>query len=465
MAGKLKAMMGAQDMTVGSPMKNLVTFSIPLLLGNLAQQMYSTVDSIVVGKYVGDNALAAIGTSGPVINLLIVLFVGISTGAGIMVSQYYGAKQKEELSTTLGNCITLTAVSAILMAIIGILVTRPLMRLLNTPDEIFEMTCNYMIIIFIGLLGSGFYNIISGILRGLGDAVTPLIFLLIASFLNIGLDIWFVAGFKMGVEGAAWATIIAQGISAIFCVLRLVKMKEAQISLKSLKIHPDYALQLAKLGLPTGLTQAIFSIAMLFTQSLTNSMGTAVIACCTIVMRVDGFAMMPNFTFGTAMTTFAGQNMGAGLLDRTKKGTTECLKLAVGCAVFLTLCLIFFGKYLMMAFTSTTEVVTLGVRMMRILAVGYIAMGITQTLSGVMRGAGDTTTPMWISLFTTVILRVPIAYIVAYFLRSEAWPNGHPDALYISLLSSWVAGALITFYFYKHGKWHTKAITNVKAEE
>ena len=326
MTSKFRALFDVQDMTTGSPMRNIVQFSVPLLIGNLAQQLYSTVDSIVVGRYVGDTALAAVGASGPVINLLIVLFVGISTGAGIMVSQYFGAKQKEHLSTTVGNCVTLTLISALIIMALGALITRPLMSLLHTPAEIYDMACDYMTIIFVGILGSAYYNIFSGILRGLGDSVTPLIFLLIACALNTVLDIWFVAGLRMGVAGAAWATILAQFVSGGLCLIRLLMMRKVvQINRKTLHLHKFYAVQLAKLGLPSGITQAIFSLAMIVVQSLTNSMGTAVIACTTVVMRVDGFAMMPNFTFGTAMTTYAGQNMGAGLLDRTRKGTRDGL--------------------------------------------------------------------------------------------------------------------------------------------
>ena len=203
MAGKLSALFGAQDMTQGSPMANLVKFSVPLLIGNMAQQLYSTVDSIVVGNYVGDKALAAIGASMPIINLLLVLFMGISVGASIMVSQYFGAKEKEKLSATMGTTITATFVTSLVIMVVGPLITHPIMTALETPDDIYEASCIYMIIIFLGFMGSGFYNIISGVLRGLGDSIMPLVFLLVACGLNIVLDILFVAGFKMGVDGAA----------------------------------------------------------------------------------------------------------------------------------------------------------------------------------------------------------------------------------------------------------------------
>ena len=456
----IRRLFDVRDMTSGSPMACIAQFSVPLLIGNLAQQLYSTVDSIVVGQYVGDGALAAVGASNPVINLLLVLFIGISTGAGIMVSQYFGAKQREQLSMTVGNCMTLTLLSSLVITVLGVVITRPLMGLLNTPEEIFDMACDYMVIIFLGNVGTSYYNIVSGILRGLGDSFTPLVFLLVACGLNIVLDLYFVAVLGMGVAGAAWATIISQIISAILCILRLWRMKDIiSIDRKTLRLHGFYALQLARLGLPSGITQGIFSLAMIVVQSLTNSMGTAVIACTTVVMRVDGFAMMPNFTFGTAMTTFAGQNMGAGLLDRTRQGTRAGLKLAVICACILTLCILLFGENLMRMFTSTDEVVRLGMRMLRVIAVGYIAMAVTQTLSGVMRGAGDTLTPMWISLITTVVLRVPVAYIWAFLTRSEALPHGSSDAIFFSLLISWVMGVLITTYFFRRGKWRQKAIT------
>lgn len=203
MAGKLAAFFGPQDMTTGSPLERLAQFAIPLLLGNLAQQLYNTADSIVVGKYVGDAALAAVGASGPILNLLLVLFMGISAGAGIMVSQYYGAKQRENLSNTVGTTITLTFLTSALLMIIGPLLTPPLMELLDTPTDVFPMSCDYLTIIFWGFLGCAFYNIVSGILRGLGDSLMPLIFLLVACGLNVVLDIWFVAGFRWGVAGAA----------------------------------------------------------------------------------------------------------------------------------------------------------------------------------------------------------------------------------------------------------------------
>ncbi|MBU5313707.1 MATE family efflux transporter [Tissierella carlieri] len=458
---RLKELFAPKDLTEGTPWKRITEFAIPMLIGNIAQQFYNTADSIIVGKYVGDNALAAVGSASPILNLLLVLFVGISVGAGIMVAQYFGAKDRKKLSHTIGVCISLTAIASIIIMIIGPIVTRPLLSFLNTPDTIIDWCANYLIIYFVGIAGFAYYNILAGVLRGLGDSLSALIFLLISTVLNVVLDIWFVAGLNMGVPGVALATIIAQGISAVLCIIKLMKMKDNfDLNWAMLKLDKEFSYRLIKLGLPSGLTQAIFSLAMIVVQSLTNSFGEMVIACNVIVMRVDGFAMMPNFSFGSAMTTYTGQNIGANKMDRVEKGTKDGTMIAVGVSTVITILILIFGRYLMGVFTDTAELVDLSMHMMRILAVGYIAMAVTQSLSGVMRGAGDTVTPMWISLITTVVLRVPVAYGIAYLTRSEAYPTGRPESTFISLLVSWTVGAIITTIFYKKGKWRKKGFAN-----
>ena len=455
---KLQKVFGAQDMTQGEPWKNMVKFSVPLLIGNFAQQLYSTVDSIVVGQYVGDNALAAVGATGPIINLLLVLLMGISTGAGIMVSQYYGAHDRANLSKTVGNCLTLTVIASVIITVVGLIATYPILEMLKTPNEIIADAHMYLIIMYYGMLGMSFYNIISGILRGLGDSVSPLLYLLVACGLNIALDLWFVIGFGWAVMGVALATIIAQFVSGALCLIQLCRMRSTvDINRHTLKLTGSIVSRIGKLGLPTGLTQAVFSMAMIMVQSLTNSFGAFVITCTTVVMRVDGFAMMPNFTFGMAMTTYAGQNVGARRLDRVEIGTREGLKLGLIVSTICTILIMIFGRYLFGLFSNTPEVIDTAMHMMSIIAIGYIAFSVSQVLSGTMRGAGDTMTPMWISLFTTVVLRVPTAYGIAYMTRSAELPNGSSDALYYSLLISWVMTTVLTAIFYKRGRWRKKA--------
>ena len=455
----LKKLFAPVDMTVGRPWENILLFTVPMLIGNIAQQLYNTVDSVVVGNFVGDNALAAVGSAGPILNLLIVLFIGISMGASIMVSQYFGAKNRKDLSSTIGNCIMLTAIASIFVMVVATLATRPLLLLLGTPDSIIDWCTSYLHILFIGCAGLAYYNILSGVLRGLGDSISALLYLIVASVLNIILDLVFVVYFGMAVDGVALATVIAQGVSALLCVRRLMQMKELfDMNRECLKMTKRHSLNIIRLGVPSGVTQAIISMSMLVVQSLTNSFGEQFIAANVIVMRVDGFAMLPNFSFGTAMTTYAGQNVGAGAYDRVVKGAKQGTFMAVGTSAVITGLILLFGKHLMAIFTGTDELVTLSMNMMRILAVGYIAMAVTQSLSGVMRGAGETLTPMWISLATTVAVRVPLAYGLIYLTKSAQYPQGRKECIFVSLLLSWVIGAAATAIFYRRGKWRQKAI-------
>lgn len=450
----IKKLFEPTDMTVGKPWKSIGIFSIPMVIGNIAQQLYSTVDSIVVGHYIGDGALAAVGSAGPLVNLLLVLFVGISAGVGIMVSQYFGAKSREDLSHTIGTSITLTALVSLLIMLVTPPFVRSMLIAIDTPASILDGCTLYLQIMMWGIAGMAYYNILSGILRGMGDSFSALVYLLIATVLNIVLDVWFVAGLGMGVEGVSLATVIAQGVSSVLCLLKLMKMREVfDLGLKELKMTKRHALQIVRLGLPSGATQAIFSSAMLIVQSLTNSFGEQFIAANVIVMRVDGFAMMPNFSFGTAMTTYAGQNVGARKFDRVKTGAKQGTLMAVVCSAVITATILLFGKQLMGIFTDTASLVEQSYYMMCILAVGYIAMAVTQSLSGVMRGAGDTMTPMWVSLCTTVLLRVPVAYGISFLTRTAELPTGRSECIQISLLVSWVMGAVLTTLFYKLGKW------------
>jgi len=455
----LKKLSAPTDLTVGAPWKGIIMFTLPMIIGNIAQQLYSTVDSIVVGQYIGDNALASVGSAAPILNMLLVLFIGISAGANIMVSQYFGAKNRESLSYTIGNSITITAIACVLLIAIMTPLIRPILVALNTPATIIDGCEDYLMISLVGIAGMAYYNILSGIIRGLGDSFSVLIYLLVATAINIVLDIYFVAGLKMGVGGVALATVIAQAISSILCLIKLSKMQQFfDFKLSFFKPTAKYIKTIIKLGLPSGLTQAIFSSAMIIVQSLTNQFGEQFIAANVVIMRVDGFAMMPNFSFGMALTTYAGQNVGAGLYDRVTKGAKQGTLIAAGCSAFITGIILLFGKYLMGIFTNTQELVDMSYYLMKILAVGYIAMAVTQSLSGVMRGAGDTMTPMWISLMTSVGMRIPVAYGISYLTRTPELPFGRCECIQISLLATWIIGAVLTTVFYARGKWKTKAI-------
>ena len=449
----LKSLFSAKDMTLGSPWKRIMEFSVPMLLGNIAQQLYNTADSVIVGHYVGDNALAAVGSASPILNLLLALFVGIATGAGIVVSQSFGARDREGLSKAIGNCISLTFIATIFIMIVGPIITRPLLTLLDTPESILEWCVDYLNIYFFGIIGFFFYNMLSGILRGLGDSVSALGFLLLAAALNVVLDLWFVGGLGMGVPGVALATVIAQAISAVFCFLKLMSMKEYfDMNRSTVRLEKAYALRIIKIGVPSGITQAIMSMSMMVVQSLTNSMGEMVIAANVIIMRVDGFAMMPNFSFGQALSVYTGQNVGAGKWDRVQKGVIQGALIAQAFAVSIVAVILTLNTHLFGLFTKTQALIDLAAQMMNIMAAGYIAISITQVLGGVMRGCGNTVTPMWISICSTVALRIPVAYILAHLSRSAEYPNGHPFALSASLLVSWVMGMIISVIAFRVGK-------------
>ena len=314
MSGKLTSLLASQDMPQGSPSGNLIRFSVPLLIGNLAQQLFSTVDSIVVGYYGGDNALAAVGASGPIMNLLLVLFMGISVGASVMVSQYFGAKDRERLEKTVGTTLTATVVSSIFIMIVGPLITPPVMSALSTPPEIYDMACTYLVILFAGIVGSAFYNILSGVLRGLGDSVTPVVFLIIACLLNIVLDVWFVAGFHWAVAGVAIATICSQLLSAVLVVISLMRseMPPYQLFPKRLRIYAMPMRSILMIGVPTALQSVMYNASNIVIQASINSFGTDAVAAWTAYGKMDIIFWMTITAMAQSVTTFAGQNYGAG---------------------------------------------------------------------------------------------------------------------------------------------------------
>lgn len=456
-SSRVKDFFGVQDMTTGRPMSKLIRFSLPLLVGNLAQQLYNTVDSIVVGKYVGDTALAAVGTAGPILNLLLVLLIGVATGASILASQYFGAKDREGLSRVVGSTIVLTVLSGLIMMVLGYFTSAFLIGLIAPPPDVAEGAVTYLKIIFLGMLGASAYNILSGVLRGMGDSFYPLVYLVLACLLNIVLDILFVARFHMGVAGVAWATIIAQAISGVLCLIRLVGMKNLiDINVRTLTPDGPITRRLCQLGLPAGITQGLFSMSAIVVQGLTNSMGTAVIAANVAIMRVDGFAMMPNFTFGTTSTTYVGQNIGAGHIDRVRQGIRDMLKLALATSGVLVACILLFGRQLIQLFTDTEDVITIGVYGLRWLSLGYIAFAVSQVLQGAMRGARETMIPMWISIIATILIRLPLAWLLAFLTRSQAWPHGNPQALFASLLISWVLAMVMTVITHRKGAWRRR---------
>lgn len=454
---KIRELFTARDMTEGAPWRRIMEFALPMLLGNIAQQLYNTVDTVVVGKYVGDNALSAVGSAFPILNLMLAVLVGVATGAGIVVSQNYGARDRKELSVSIGNCIILAVIGTLIIMVVGPLVTMPFLQMLGTPESIIYWCRDYLMISFVGVVGFFFYNMLAGIMRGLGDSISALLFLVVAALLNVGLDLLFVIEFDMGVAGVALATVIAQTVSALLCLWKLLRMKDVfDLNWETLRFVPRVAGRILRIGIPSGVTQGMIATAGMIVQNLTNALGETVIACSVIVMRVDGFAMLPNMSFGQAMSVYTGQNVGAAQYDRVRQGVRQGGLMAFAFSTTVTAVLLLFGRFLFDIFTDTQGLIDLAVQMMQVLAVGYICMAVSQVLGGVMRGAGDTVTPMWISIVSTIILRVPMAYLFAYLTRTEEYPKGKPIALFGSLMVSWVLGMIMHLVAFRLGKWKDK---------
>jgi putative MATE family efflux protein len=445
------------DMTTGTPWKKLLIFTVPLLVGNFFQQLYSTADMIILGQFVGEDAIAAVGASIPIFFLLMVLMMGISIGAGVLVSQYFGAKRRDELSHTIGAAITLTTILGALMMAFGPPVTRVLLSMMDTPAEILDDSVLYMNILLWGVLGMAYFNIFSGILRGLGDAFSPLLYLAIASVLNIGFNFLFIGWLGWGVWGAAIGTVVAQGLTSVLCLRRMLQMRDVfDMGVRYLRPNRTYMGKVLKLGVPTGISQAVFAVAMMIVQPLVNGFGLTFIAVNVIIMRIDGFVMMPNFSFGNAMTVFAGQNMGAGKQERIRHGMTQCAAMALGTAIVLVGAILLFGQHIAGLFIGAeaynrVEIIEWAMQMLRILAIGYIVFSLNMVLLGVIRGAGDAATPLWGSVLITLFIRLPSAFLLVHFLD-------RPEALYYSLLLGWFSHTVFFYVAYRLGRWRKMGV-------
>ena len=459
MLQKFKALFGAQDMTVGSPIRCLLMFSIPLLIGNMAQLLYSTVDSIVVGKYVGDRALAAIGVDSPLLMLFLTIFMAIGAGVMIMVSQYFGAKEYEHLELTVGNSITLIAAASVVLTLGGVLLTPWMLRTIHTPQETFEMAKIYLIVCFYGTAGDGFYNIMSGVLRGMGESVFPLLVLIFTTVLNIILDLWFVIGLNMGIAGAAWATSISKTASAIVCVIKVLMAKDVcHVKAKHLRLKKYIVTNICRLGIPNGVAQGVMFLSMIYVQSLINKMGFLVTAAITAVMRVDSFALIPSQTFGMCSSTFTGQNIGAHKMDRVKKGSHQVFFMCLITSVVMIIAMLIFGKGMMGLFTDTQEVIDMGYGFILTMLPAYLLMAVGQSYGGVIRGAGDAMAPMWMSLLTNTVIRIPVMHLLIYLTKNETYPAGNPKCSFIAIVICMAVNAVITIIYYRRGKWKEKAI-------
>ena len=437
-------------MTEGVIWKEILLFSIPLLLGNLFQQLYNAVDSVVVGNYIGAQALAAVGSSAPVINLLVSFFMGLAVGAGVIISRYFGARKKEELHIAVHTSLALTFAAGLVMPLIGVLISPYVLQWVGTPSDVMESSVLYLRIYFLGILSVMVYNMGSGILRAVGDSRNPLYFLIVSSVTNIILDMLFVIVFHMGIAGVGWATLIAQTISAVLTMLLLMRTKEEyQVKLKHIRFHKHMLYEIVRLGLPSGLQNAIVSFSNVIVQSNINAFGSLAMAGCGSYTKIDGFAILPVMSYSMALTTFTGQNMGAKKYDRVKQGAKTGILMSVITIVCISALLLMLGPNVLAIFSSDPTVINYGLYMMHVLAPGYIFLAISHAFNGIIRGAGITTVPMivmvtcWCGLrMAWILTSVPLFHDIGVVFMG--WPL------------TWIASALWLFLYYRKGKWMTR---------
>jgi len=409
------------DLTVGNEGKKILRFAIPLLLGNIFQQLYLIVDSIIVGKVLGPDALTAIGNCFPIIFTLISLIIGIGIGGTVLISQYFGAKQIEKVQKTISTLFIFLFFASLFLSGIGMIFSSDILRLMQIPEVAHDMAHDYMNVYLSGLIAFFGFNGISAVLRGLGDSKNPLYFMIAATLLNIILDLLFVVQFKWGVSGAALATVIAQGVVFILSVIYLNKKHQIiDISLKKLKFDKHIFIKSIRIGLPAGLQTTFIALGMMVIMGIVNQFGNFVAAAYTVAHRVDMIAMMPAMNFGTALSTFVGQNLGARKMHRIKNGLKSTLIMSSVTCIFITSLIILFGNNLMSLFTNQAEVIEEGTEYLVIVSSFYLVFNIMFVISGLLRGAGDTLIPMFISIFSLWLVRLPIAY----FLSKNFGENG-----------------------------------------
>lgn len=408
------------DMTQGKPWRGLLSFCTPLLLGNLLQQMYNTVDAMVVGRFVGADALAAVGTSGPIIHLMIALFTGLSAGTSILISQAFGAKDHGRLSRTVHTAITLALICSALVTAVGCVLAGNILRLLNTPGEVFSMARGYMIVTFVGVAPLMSFNLLNAVLHGTGDAKSPLWILLVCCAINTVLDLVFVAVFGWGVQGAAWATVIGHCCSVVFGLRRVNETSGAlRIRWSQLRVDMESARQIVRVGLPAGAQNALTSVGNILVQGVINGFGPVVMAANIAVIKVDSFCTMPIMTFGTATTIYVGQNVGAGKCERIHQGVKAALSMSVALSALISVLLFFFGATPLALFTTDPSVIQAGMDKFHRVAPFYSCIAIFAVLGGASRGQGRTLVPMLIGVITMFLGRVPVAYLLSRVLGAN----------------------------------------------
>ena len=434
-------------MTEGGIFKNLLFFATPLILGNLLQQMYNAVDSIIVGNYVGSNALAAVGAGASLIYLLIAFSLGASVGAGVIVSQYLGAKDKEGVHKAVHTAMTISIILGLILTAGGILFSRKLLVMMNTPAEILDDAACYLRIYSYGLIFNVVYNMAAGILNAAGNSRRSLMYLAAAAVVNIFMDLLLIAGLKIGVAGAAIATNFSQAISCILALWFLFRVPtDYRISLKSLRIHKAMALRIIQIGLPTGIQNMVISFSNILIQASINQYGATAVAGFSAYLKIDGFNILPVLSFSMAITTFIGQNYGAGKYDRMKKGMWVTLLMGIVYTVLTGILLLTFSGQIMRLFSEDVDVIAYGQTAMRYFCPFYWILAILHSLAGTVRGTGKSIPPMVVLLVSLCLFRIVwIQLVLPYYTSIEG--------IFILYPVSWLVGAVLMILYTWKGKW------------
>ena len=435
------------DMTEGDIKRHLIYFAFPLLVGNIFQQLYNMVDTWVVGNYVSNEAFSAVGSVGPIIFMIIGFFFGFSSGAGVVISQYYGAKRYDKVQDTVHTIMVMTIIFSIVMTVAGVALTPFMLDMMNTPESVVKEARTYLYIYFGGSSGLLIYNMGSSIMRAVGDSNRPFYYLVISACTNIVLDLVFVLVFGMGVDGVAYATIIAQGISAVLVLIELFKTDRCiKVSIKKLKIDKEMMMKTIKIGLPSGVQMTITSFSNVFVQSYINYFGEDFMSGWTAYSKIDQLIFLPMQSLSLAATTFVGQNLGIHNVKRAKQGTNTALMISVVSTVILMIPVIIFAPSLIAFFNSKAEVVNYGTILLRYLTPFYILCCANQIYAGALRGAGNTRATMIIMLATFVGFRQLYLFVVANFISNEIIP------IAMSYPAGWLMCSIAsTVYYYKVG--------------
>jgi putative MATE family efflux protein len=441
-------------MTEGPIWRHILIFSVPLIIGNLFQQMYNTVDTLVIGNFMGHNALASVGAGTVIIQLMLSLFGGLAIGAGVVIAQFFGAGDEDGVRNAVRTSAAFTVATGLFMTVVWVLASGPILRLTGTPDVVMRDARVYLQIYFGGMLPLLIYNMGASVLRAVGDSRTPLCYLVVAMVVNTILDLAFVAWFGWGIEGVAVATLIAQTVAAWLVVRRLRAADGAyRLDTRHVRIDGGILARILRVGIPAGLQHTMMGISNLVIQSFINALGATVMAAWNVFNKVDGIIVLPTLSFGLAMTTFTGQNFGAGKRERIMAGMKTGLRMSVGFSVVVSLLFYVFAGRLFVLFSSDPDVLSYGTRILRGLTPFYFIVAVMYVLSGVINGAGYSLATMVIMLLNLCILRIAFLKLASRFIPGI-------DVVFLAYIVSWAMCDVGLYAYYKKGRWR-RAIDDV----